>query len=541
MKSIRSRFTFLTTFAVIISVLATIMIFYFPVTGYLRDRTDEVLSLVCAERKEALDSYFNSIEQSVDTVANYAEDDIAEEADLDAHIAKTEKLFSTIASNTQGTLTYYYRVDPEIAGGDKGFWYQGGKVSGEFRSSDLTEIERYDPGDISRVGWYHIPKETGKPVWIEPYFNENMGVKMISYVVPVYRDGTFFGVAGMDFSYDSLVANMEDIDEFRTGYAFLSNKNGEIIYHKDLESGTHISDVVPGKVLAAAEGDRAVVRYTFNGTRKMAASAVLSNDMRLFVTVNESEISDGQQRLLSILIITAALLVALFLIITLMIVDRITRPLRELTQAAKAIDSGDYNFELKYDNNDEIGILTKAFMKSRENVVSRIGSLNTKAYRDVLTSVRNKSAMLDYMTALDQQIKSESAEEKPKFAICMFDCNGLKEINDVHGHDKGDLYLIATCNLICEVFSHSAVFRAGGDEFVAVLQNADYESIDEVCREFDSRAAETVKNGAEPWSRISVARGLAVYDPDRDTCSADVLKRADGQMYEYKKHMKGNA
>ena len=309
MKSIRSRFTFLTTFAVIISVLATIMIFYFPVTGYLRDRTDEVLSLVCAERQEALDSYFNSIEQSVDTVANYAEDDIAEEADLDAHIAKTEKLFSTIASNTQGTLTYYYRVDPEIAGGDKGFWYQGGKVSGEFRSSDLTEIERYDPGDISRVGWYHIPKETGKPVWIEPYFNENMGVKMISYVVPVYRDGTFFGVAGMDFSYDSLVANMEDIDEFRTGYAFLSNKNGEIIYHKDLESGTHISDVVPGKVLAAAEGDRAVVRYTFNGTRKMAASAVLSNDMRLFVTVNESEISV----ILNLLIIADEALNILFL------------------------------------------------------------------------------------------------------------------------------------------------------------------------------------------------------------------------------------
>ena len=113
-----------------------------------------------------------------------------------------------------------------------------------------------------------------------------MGVKMISYVVPVYRDGTFFGVAGMDFSYDSLVANMEDIDEFRTGYAFLSNKNGEIIYHKDLESGTQISGSVPAELLASAEdGNDSVIRYTYKGIEKRAASAELGNDMRLVVTM----------------------------------------------------------------------------------------------------------------------------------------------------------------------------------------------------------------------------------------------------------------
>ena len=538
MKSIRSRFTFLTVLAVIISVLVTIVIFYFPVNRYLRERTDEVLGLVCAERQEVLDNYFNSIEQSVDTVANYAEDDIASETDLEAHIDKTEKLFSTIASNTQGTLTYYYRVDPEIAKGEKGFWYQS-DGNGKFVSSELTEIVRYDPGDVSRVGWYYIPKNSEEPVWIEPYYNENMGAKMISYVVPVYHNGEFFGVAGMDFSYESLVANMEDIEEFRTGYAFLANENGEIIYHKDLESGTHISDAVPGEALESAEGGKAIIRYKFNGTDKLAVSAVLSNDMRLYVTVDEAEINAGQERLLSILFVSAAFLIVLFLLLTFWLVGRITRPLSELTQAALAAESGNYDFELKYDRDDEIGILAKAFMKSRDIIVSRIGSLNNMAYKDVLTSVRNKSAMNDYMQAIDTRIAS--GEEQPKFAVCMFDCNGLKEINDIYGHDKGDLYLIATCSLICDVFVHSAVFRAGGDEFVAVLQNADYENRDEVCRRFDSRAAETVRNGAEPWDRISVARGLAVYDPDTDKCSADVLKRADEQMYEYKKHMKGNA
>ena len=79
MRSIRSRFTYLTTFAVIISVLATIMIFCFPVVRYISARTDDTLRLVCSEKQESLDNYFSSIEQSVDTVANYAQNDLTEE------------------------------------------------------------------------------------------------------------------------------------------------------------------------------------------------------------------------------------------------------------------------------------------------------------------------------------------------------------------------------------------------------------------------------------------------------------------------------
>ena len=117
---------------------------------------------------------------------------------------------------------------------------------------------------------------------------------MISYVVPVYRGGDFFGVAGIDFSYDSLVANMEDIDEFDSGYAFLANRDGEIIYHRDLETGTQITDSVPAELLAPAEdGNNSVIRYTYNGIEKRAASAELDNDMKLVVTIDESEASEG--------------------------------------------------------------------------------------------------------------------------------------------------------------------------------------------------------------------------------------------------------
>lgn len=47
------------------------------------------------------------------------------------------------------------------------------------------------------------------------------------------------------------------------------------------------------------------------------------------------------------------------------------------------------------------------------------------------------------------------------FGIAMVDMNGLKELNDRYGHEKGDLGIQALCSRVCGVFKHSPVFRFG--------------------------------------------------------------------------------
>jgi diguanylate cyclase (GGDEF)-like protein len=120
----------------------------------------------------------------------------------------------------------------------------------------------------------------------------------------------------------------------------------------------------------------------------------------------------------------------------------------------------------------------------------------------------------------------------------MFDCNNLKEINDTYGHDKGDSYLKTACVLICEVFKHSPVFRIGGDEFVSILQNEDYEKRYELCREFDLKSLRITEAADEPWKEINVAGGIAIYDPATDKNVNTVVKRADQKMYEDKARKK---
>ena len=126
----------------------------------------------------------------------------------------------------------------------------------------------------------------------------------------------------------------------------------------------------------------------------------------------------------------------------------------------------------------------------------------------------------------------------PEFAVVMFDCNWLKQINDAYGHERGDVYLRAACRAICQTFTHSPVFRLGGDEFAALLQGSDYKHREELLQLFDKNAKELAATASNPWEKVNVAKGIAVFQPGADTGVEQVLRRADEQMYKDKKKFK---
>jgi len=123
-------------------------------------------------------------------------------------------------------------------------------------------------------------------------------------------------------------------------------------------------------------------------------------------------------------------------------------------------------------------------------------------------------------------------------AVCIFDCNDLKVINDKYGHDKGDDYIKNACHYICTTFRRSAVFRIGGDEFSAVMMNDDFASRDELIARFHSEQEAISRDAEDPWNQLHIAIGVAVYDPESDRSLEDTIKRADDLMYENKRKWK---
>ena len=158
----------------------------------------------------------------------------------------------------------------------------------------------------------------------------------------------------------------------------------------------------------------------------------------------------------------------------------------------------------------------------------QIDYVRAKAYKDGLTGLENRTAYLEYVQELDELIQND---ENCGFTVAMFDLNGLKEINDGQGHDKGDETIIRAAGILTGSFPDARIFRIGGDEFVVIIEDPCID-IRKLITDYEELAAE-----AEPKdsSRCIMSNGYAKFDRSQDKVFEDTFKRADSLMYENKK------
>lgn len=172
----------------------------------------------------------------------------------------------------------------------------------------------------------------------------------------------------------------------------------------------------------------------------------------------------------------------------------------------------------------------------RHIMIEKINIEKNISSHDALTKVMSRVSYNDRIKAFDKLI-----EENPqdlKFAVCLCDLNNLKLVNDNFGHDNGDVYIISCCKIICNFFKHSPVYRIGGDEFVAILQTDDYDNLEQIKKDVLDFSIGEMKKELPLAEKKSFAAGFAVYDSSTDKSFADVMKRADTEMYSNKKMLK---
>ena len=175
-------------------------------------------------------------------------------------------------------------------------------------------------------------------------------------------------------------------------------------------------------------------------------------------------------------------------------------------------------------------IHTFVVIEARLEGSRQLGMVMTVAYKDSLTSVRNVNSYTEFKESIEVNIRNGKIQE---FAVVVFDLNDLKYVNDNLGHEAGDKYIKDVCTLICKTFTHSPVFRIGGDEFAAFLTNEDYNNRDELINEFNARVEDNLTNGG-----AVVSAGISVYDAAKDSGYDEVFARADVLMYDRKKELK---
>lgn len=165
-----------------------------------------------------------------------------------------------------------------------------------------------------------------------------------------------------------------------------------------------------------------------------------------------------------------------------------------------------------------------------------IKELYRQATRDMLTGLANRALFYDLLRQRMAQARRGSAA----MAVLNLDMDGLKDINDRHGHRAGDAAIREMAKRIegCVRESDLAA-RLGGDEFGVILADVGG-------REDAAKAAKRCSQAIERpfhFERIPLplgaSIGLAVFPDDAHDLDT-LLDRADQAMYEVKRARKGD-
>ena len=228
--------------------------------------------------------------------------------------------------------------------------------------------------------WYQLPRELGKPVWTEPYFDEGGGnILMTTFSVPFFREEhgerRFAGVVTVDVSLEWLRRMISEVRVLETGFAFLVSGSGVYVTHPDM------SLVLNETIFTQAESvdDRQIreigrdmlrggtrfVEVTEPSTGRhgfLFYAPLPSNGWSLGVFYPRDELLADVRRMT---LVTGGIGLAGFLVLAGLaaaIGRSIARPLRRLSVAAGEIAAGRLDAALpEVKSDDEVRDLTLAF------------------------------------------------------------------------------------------------------------------------------------------------------------------------------------
>jgi len=169
------------------------------------------------------------------------------------------------------------------------------------------------------------------------------------------------------------------------------------------------------------------------------------------------------------------------------------------------------------------GLALAALVSERKEIEEQLRHL---AASDALTGLANYRRFMEILT---EEIRRSQRTGSP-FALLLLDLDGMKQINDRHGHLVGNRALsrLSEALLSCGRNIDTAA-RFGGDEFAMLLLETDGTAAQQVARRVLERLA-----ADQELPRLAVGIGISAYPSDGETIEG-LLEAADRALYRMKR------
>jgi diguanylate cyclase (GGDEF)-like protein len=172
----------------------------------------------------------------------------------------------------------------------------------------------------------------------------------------------------------------------------------------------------------------------------------------------------------------------------------------------------------------------EAMRRELEDARARIALLERLADEDSLAPIANRRA---FVRELSRMI-AFTRRYGPPSSVIYFDVNGMKQINDTHGHPAGDAALRHVAEVLCaNVRSSDIVGRLGGDEFGVILAQTSQEQATAKA----AALAQAIGSTPLSWGtiKIKVTAAFGVYSFSGSDDAQIAIEAADKAMYRQKR------
>jgi methyl-accepting chemotaxis protein len=356
-------------------------------SNVVKEQAKKELLLMTENKALEFSSIFREVEYAVDTLT----DDLLghldyEKAKVDAVYLEgyervAEDAVKKFSESTSGAMGIYYVLNPDIFGIRHGAWYADTEGKGNFTKQELTNIKEYSANDVEHVGWYYAPINAKKSLWIDPYLNKNINIKMISYVKPIFKDNETLGVIGIDINFNNAIEKpLKETKLYDSGYAALLNENLDFLYHPTIGQGENISDIGEGDLKFISEEmkkkESGVVEYEYDGEEKLLGFSDLYSHHHIIFTVPEKEVLASVNYLRLAFSIISAVSILISVLVAFIVGRVIAKPVKATTELVNKTSNLDltsddsFNKLLKY--KDETGEMAKSVIVMRDSLLKTV-------------------------------------------------------------------------------------------------------------------------------------------------------------------------
>ena len=226
------------------------------------------------------------------------------------------------------------------------------------------------------------------------------------------------------------------------------------------------------------------------------------------------------------MITIAVIFLGVSVLIGVLLSRQVTRPVLSLVDAVKRVEKGNYDYMLKIERNDEIGMLTVGFNRMLEGLAER-DRMKYLALHDGLTGLPNRRL---FNEAVEEAIRRQN-ENGISSAVLLIDLDGFKPVNDTYGHAAGDAVLknVGSRLSLSSLREEDLAARLGGDEF-AVLYNGINDP--EVVKR---KAEKILKSLNEPMHieghDVRIGASIGISMTHKEISASEWLEKADSSCY----------